>query len=295
MTTFVTIPPASVPLTLKSPLYFSGQPQQIPGMRVAFSIAAILTLLAAASRIHAESALGAVKELPKGQVARIARIEARDGTPDPERWYILTQDPAADNGLHEFVVSNGEVVASRTISQFAESLKPGDILGTAPINIDSSKAAKLAEDYAQANGTVVARINYELKKDGPDAAPAWTISCLDDKGNKVGQVVVTAGKGNVVSHDGFALAPTASALASAKKNEEPRFDTYAQPDVEDADVAAKSGENSPADDDDEARDAEKVHAKPVHHHHHRPPEEPENPIARAFINVGRTLEKFMPF
>jgi hypothetical protein len=125
-------------------------------MRSAISIAVILTLLPAA---YAETALDAIKQLPADQAARIARIEGRGGAPDPDRWYILTQDPAADNGVHEFVVSNGEVVASRAISQFADSLKPEDILGDVPLTIDSDKAAKLAHDYAEANGAVVASIN----------------------------------------------------------------------------------------------------------------------------------------
>ena len=64
-------------------------------MRGFFQIAAALIFLPAA---YAETAFDAIKELPKDQAARIARIEGRDGTPDPDRWYILTQDPKADNG-----------------------------------------------------------------------------------------------------------------------------------------------------------------------------------------------------
>jgi hypothetical protein len=246
-------------------------------MRSAISIAVILTLLPAA---YAETALDAIKQLPADQAARIARIEGRGGAPDPDRWYILTQDPAADNGVHEFVVSNGEIVASRAISQFADSLKSEDILGDAPLTIDSDKAAKLAHDYAEANGAVVASINYELKKDGPDATPVWTISCLDDKGNKVGVIVVTAGKGNVVSHDGFALEPAPEATPGpiAKKKEEPRFDTYAKSDV----VAA----SSPASDGDDSDPGNP---------HRRRPKKQESAITKTFDDVGRTLHKYLPF
>lgn len=251
-------------------------------MRGIISMASIFALARVAC---AESALDAIKELPKDQAGRIARIEARDGTPDPDRWYILTQDPAADNGVHEFVVSNGEIVASRAVSQFADSLKPDDILGTTPLNIDSDKAAKLAHDYAEANGAVVTSMNYELKKDGPDAAPAWTVSCMDDKGNKVGQVVVTAGKGNVVSHDGFTLEPEPEATpgATPRKKEPPRFETYANPDVP---VAATSGT---------AAEGEDVVDANGHHHHRKAPAKKPNPIAKTFQNVGRTLEKLNPF
>jgi hypothetical protein len=256
-------------------------------MRGATTIAVILAL---APLARAESALDAVKQLPRDQAARIAKIEARDGAPDPDRWYILTQDPASDNGVHEFVVSNGEIVASRSISQFAQSLKPEEMLGAAPLNIDSDKAAEMARAYAEANGAVVASMNYELKKDGPGAAPAWTISCVDDQGNKVGEVVVTAGKGNVVSHDGFILAPDAAAMPGStpkKKEEEVRFDTYAKPDV--ATAAAAAGAQEP--DDEDAPGA----GKTVHHHHRRIAQQQENVFQRTFQNVGRTLQKYFPF
>lgn len=249
-------------------------------MRRVISIAAIVTLLPSA---HGETALEAIKELPKDQAGRVARIEGRDGKPDPDRWYILTQDPAAENGVHEFVVSNGEIVASRAVSQFADSLAPGDVLGVVPLNIDSDKVAKLAHAYAEANGAVVTSINYELKKDGPDAAPAWTVSCLDDKGTKVGEVVVTAGKGTVVSHDGFALEPEPEPTpgSTPRRREEPRFETYSKPEV--APIVVATGTPPPDEDDGTG------------HHHKRPSKKSENPIARTFQNVGRTLEKFNPF
>jgi hypothetical protein len=256
-------------------------------MRGFLSIAVISILLPAA---YGESALDAIKELPKDQAARIARIEARDGTPTPDRWYILTQDPASDNGVHEFVVSNGEIVASRSISQFAESLKPDDILGSQPLKIDSDKAANLAHAYAEANGAVVTSMNFELKKDGPGAAPAWTVSCLDDKGAKVGSIVITAGKGNIVSHDGFTLEPEPEATpgSTPRKKPQPRFETYSKPEV--APVVAAVDASPGPDTADTADDG-----KPGHIHHKHPAKKPENPIAKTFLNVGHTLEKLNPF
>lgn len=255
----------------------------MPGMR---GVVSTWMLLMGAGAAFAETALDAVKELPKEQAGRIARIEARDGTPGPERWYILTQDPAAENGVHEFVVSNGEIVASRSVSQFAESLTADDMLGAEPVKIDSDKVAKVAKAYAEANGAVVASMNYELKKDGTDAAPTWTISCMDEKGNKVGAVIVTAGKGNVVSHEGFTLEPEATTEATPRKKEEPRFETYAKPEV--APVAATAG-GSPAVDGGDVAEEGKTH------HHRKAPKKQESGIAKTFKDVGRTLEKLNPF
>ena len=249
-------------------------------------------ILMGAEAAFAETALDAVKELPKEQAGRIARIEARDGTPGPDRWYILTQDPAAENGVHEFVVANGEIVASRSVSQFAESLRADDMLGAQPVKIDSDKAAKVAKAYAEANGAVVASMNYELKKDGTDAAPTWTISCMDEKGSKVGAVIVTAGKGNVVSHEGFTLEPEPEATpkaareATPRKKEEACFETYAKPEV--APVAATAGGNPAVDGSDGAEEGKT-------HHHRKAPKKQESGIGKTFKDVGRTLEKLNPF
>lgn len=227
------------------------------------------TILAFAPALLAESALDAIKLLPGAQSARIARIEGREGAPEPERWYILTQDPTADNGVHEFVVSNGQIVASRSLSQFADNLKPEDMLGGLPV-IDSDKAAKVARDFATANGDIVATLSYDLKKDATTGTPVWTISCIDDKGAKLGCVVMTAGKGDVVSHDGFPLEPAPPPT--------PRPIPLA--------VAADS------------HLADHTDVEPVHHYHHLSPSpspKPAGVVSKTLNTVGHTLQKLLPF
>jgi len=245
-------------------------------------IGAILALAPAAL---AESALDAIKLLPADQSARIARIEGREGAPEPERWYILTQDPTADSGVHEFVVSNGQVVASRSLSQFADNLKPTDILGDLPL-IDSDTAARIAEDFAAANGHIVSSISYDLKKDPATGTPAWTISCMDDKGAKLGSIVVTAGKGTILSHKGFPKEPSPDAspapspdLATAAVTPSPAITPGA---------AAPIATPLP--------DATVV--QPVHHHHHPSPSpsaKPAGVVSKTLNTVGHTLQKLLPF
>jgi hypothetical protein len=174
-----------------------------------------LALLASAGLCRAASdstgsVLNAIKQLPRGEAKKIALIEARDGTPIPERWHILVNDPKDENGLHEYVVAGGEVVASRNISQFAESLKPTDVIGTSGLKVDSDKLANLAQQYAIANNVAISTLNYSLKKEGADAAPLWNVTCLDETGKEIGHLVVSAGKGNVLSHDGFTAEPGAN-------------------------------------------------------------------------------------
>jgi hypothetical protein len=178
--------------------------------------------VAFAQTTQSESALRAIRLLPKGEAKRISRIEAREGTPAPERWHILVHDPKETNGLREYVVAGGELVAARALSQFAEHLQPGDVVGLDAIKVDSDRAVKLAEQYALANELSIATVDYALRKEGQNAVPLWTLTCLDAGGKEVGKLVVSAGKGTVVSHDGFPVEPQTKPVAKVKAEATPK-------------------------------------------------------------------------
>ncbi|MGB8166591.1 MAG: hypothetical protein WCF18_03810 [Chthoniobacteraceae bacterium] len=184
---------------------------------------AIILIAASSASLHAQNAttaLSAIKLLPKGDAKRIARIEAREGNPTPERWYILVHDPADEAGLREYVVAGGAVVASRTLSQFAEGLKAEEVIGGDAVRVDSDRAGKVAQQYALANNIVPATISYQLRKDTDDGTPVWNVTCVDAAGKAVGGVVVAANKGNVLSHTGFTLEPGPEKRLKAEPNED---------------------------------------------------------------------------
>lgn len=171
--------------------------------------------LAPASAVEPLSALQALRLLPKADAAKLARIEAREGVPAPERWYFLIHEPTAPSGLREFVIVGREIVAAREISQFASRVQTAEILGNQPLRVDSAEVARLALEYAKANGKEVYALNYELSKDGEKAVPIWKVSCLNQRGDSVGQLCITALLGSVVSHDGFLLEPPEIAASKA--------------------------------------------------------------------------------
>jgi len=188
------------------------------------SLFAALLCLAGTPLVSAKetgaTALSAIRLLPRGEYKKIVRIEARDGSPAPERWHIIVHDPKDENGVHEYVIAGGEVVASRAISQFVESVKADDIMKESLIKFDSDKLGALAQEYATANNVNVATFNYALKKEGTDAAPLWSVTCLDETGKQVGLLVVSAGKGNVISHEGFTADPGPEVLARLETQSE---------------------------------------------------------------------------
>nr|MDQ3625046.1 hypothetical protein [Verrucomicrobiota bacterium] len=153
------------------------------------------------------TALNALKVLPENQAKLVARIEAREGTPQPERWYLLVHDKDEENGLKEYVVAAGALVATRNISQFAERLVAEEVVGNDSLKVDSDRVAKLVQQYALANNVGIVALNYRLYKEAPEAAPLWKVSGVDEAGTEVGSIVMTAGKGQVLTHHGFARKP----------------------------------------------------------------------------------------
>lgn len=183
-------------------------------MRTPFLVLTLLALAASgAAAQNATTALSALRLIPRPEAKRLARIEAREGSPTPERWYFLIHDAAAENGLREYVVAGGEIVAARGLSQFAEAVRPEEVIGADAVKIDSERVGRVAQQYARGNGVTAAALNYMLRREA--AGPTWTITCLDAAGKRLGEVVFDAGKGTVLSHGGFPREP-------APEKEKPR-------------------------------------------------------------------------
>lgn len=173
-----------------------------------------LTLLSVAGAQSDGSALAALKLIPKDAAKRLARIEAREGTPVPGRWYLIAYDPGAPRGLREFVVSEGRLAANRTLSQFADELKPADVVGAESVRVDSGEVARIVERFTAANGVRMGSVNYELTKQRGAGAAEWRATVLDPNGDQIGMLAIAANSGAVLSHEGFEKEPAPEAVAS---------------------------------------------------------------------------------
>ena len=176
-------------------------------MRISFAIILLLGVSIPAISASPVTVQSALKLLPKDQLKNLVRIEAREGDPAPEYWYIQVYNPADENGLHEYVATAKGTVASRSLSQFLEGAKPEDVVGSKLVKVDSDDLMKLVQHYAEANHLTVSKINYTMLKEADNPAPVWRLVCLDDSGKKIAELVVNARNANVVSHDGFENAP----------------------------------------------------------------------------------------
>lgn len=191
-------------------------PASLP-LRMKFVLASLSLLALASAHGLAASAFTALQLLPPEQARNVAMIAGRDGTPEPDRWHFLVHDPKSESGLREVVVSGGRKTADRTISQFAESLSESDVIGPDALQVDSVQVAQLARDFGFANKAPVSAMHFELRKSGPQAVPLWTVTCLDASGTELGKVIVSAARGTVILHPGFAQAPPSNAIQIAAR------------------------------------------------------------------------------
>jgi hypothetical protein len=184
-------------------------------------LATILPVLIGAMVVAAEpvGAFQACKALPKAQQRAIARISGKGGKPLPEIWTIVVHEPKAQNGLREYTVTAGTVVATRGVSDLAQRLTPGDVVGLTGIKFDATQVAELAAAYAEANKLTPASLNYDLRKEGEDAAPLWKITALDEAGTTLGELVVTANTGALITQTGFSQSPEQKDLTTVAETE----------------------------------------------------------------------------
>ena len=157
------------------------------------------------------SAFEALSLLPPAVAKRIAIIEGRDGSPMPERWYLVVFDPIQEHRLMEYVVANHQVVAVRPFSQFARELSPEDIIRIDLALLNSDRMFQLVDQFARANNLRVTKINYQLKKSGPGSAPLWKITCLDASATPFAGLLVAANSGTIIQTNGFNIPPSAAA------------------------------------------------------------------------------------
>lgn len=218
--------------------------QLLPPMRTKLILSLFAAgLCAAGASAEPMSAFQALKLLSAEQLKALSRVEGVDGTPTPERWYLIVHDPSAENGFKELVVNAGAIVAERGLSQFVESVGPGEVIGASPLKIDSDRLAKLLRDTAKASKRTVAAINYELRRESAAVAPYWKVTALDVEGRPFGAILVSAEKGTVLAKDGF----VPEGPKGAATPEPPRFGTYSSSQVSrDPDAQAPPPVASPA-------------------------------------------------
>jgi hypothetical protein len=163
----------------------------------------LLALSAWAEENTAYNALRLVGTLRGEQtLQRVLGVFGESGKPQPNRWVIVLDDPAARGGVRELEIVSNQVASERTPvgSEFAG----GKTIDLNQLNLDSDGAYQVAEGEAKKNGASFDKVDYRLSADSSAGKPLWVVNLRDSQRQDTGIVKVAADTGALVSSGNWA-------------------------------------------------------------------------------------------
>lgn len=205
-------------------------------------------------------------ERDKALLNRVIEVKGTYGTPQPESWVILLDDPAARGGVREIEVGNSKVISERTPMNSAGS---ATAINFQKLNLDSPGAFTVAEQTARSSKIGFDAVNYSLKRDETTGTPVWVLELVDADKRAVGSVTIAAETGVIISKDLVASRAAASRGTDGSDDQADQEEATAGRDGERVGVKAK------------IKETVKGTAKDVGH-----------TINKTFHKVGGSLESF---
>jgi hypothetical protein len=162
-----------------------------------------ITPAMAQERLTAYDALRVVGvHLNREAVNHVISVTGVDGSPQPETWKILLDEPRARGGVREIEVRNGRVASERTPTRSVVGSSEGATINTTHLNLDSSGAYALASHTADKSGTQFETVSYTLRTD-ERGDPTWIVTLNSKGGRPVGTIHIGANRGNVTRTEGM--------------------------------------------------------------------------------------------
>ena len=141
-------------------------------------------------------------QMNRESVNHVISVVGTNGTPQPETWKILVEDPRARGGVREIEVGAGRIISERTPSRGVTGSSEGATVNTARLNLDSSGAYAVASRTADKSGTQFANASYTLRTD-ERGEPVWIVTLRDNSSQPVGTIYIGANRGNVTRTEGL--------------------------------------------------------------------------------------------
>ena len=132
---------------------------------------------------------------------RVIEVKGRNGTPQPEKWVIVLDDPLARGGVREIEIANRRIVSERTPVKTYSGSSEGIAMNFPKLNLDSDGAFTIAEAQAKSAKIGFFGADYVLRCDDSATAPIWIVHLLDAKQRSLGSIVISADNGAIVSTD----------------------------------------------------------------------------------------------
>lgn len=160
----------------------------------------LVLLLASVAAYGRETAYKALRAFgaERGQalLSRVIEVQGRAGTPQPNLWKIILDDPNARGGVREVEIQNSQIVAEHTPLRLYGGI--GAVMDFQKLSLDSEGAFKIANMEARNAQFGFDSIDYTLRVADNSNLPIWVLHFLDENQKSVGSIQIAADSGNVL-------------------------------------------------------------------------------------------------
>jgi hypothetical protein len=179
------------------------------------------------------------QQVNRDSVNHVVSVVGTNGSPQPESWKILIDDPKARGGVREFEVGSGRIISERAPVRSSVEGSLGPVIDTAKLNLDSSGAYTLAQQTAKSSHVTFATADYTLRVD-ERGNPIWKITLLRQSGEPAGTIFIGANHGTVTRTEGlFAGGDRAAIEEPGDQGERENADENADDDDDEGNVVER--------------------------------------------------------
>ena len=162
----------------------------------------LATTLRAQENATAYEALRVVgAQLGRGALNHVVSITGTKGSPQPEKWKIVLEDPEG-RGVRELEIAGGKIDSDDVSDRGMAGSSEGSTINFSRLNLDSSGAFAVANHTADASHTAFATVDYTLRTD-EHGEPVWILKLLSRSSRAVGTIHVGATHGTVKRTEGM--------------------------------------------------------------------------------------------
>jgi hypothetical protein len=140
-------------------------------------------------------------QLGRGALNHIVSITGVKGSPQPEKWKIVLEDPEG-RGVRQLAIADGKIDSDDTSDRRVAGSAEGATINVSHLNLDSSGAFEVANHTAEASHTAFATIDYTLRTD-ERGEPVWILTLLNRSSRPVGTIYIGATRGIVNRTEGM--------------------------------------------------------------------------------------------
>jgi hypothetical protein len=172
-------------------------------------------------------------QLNRDYVNHLISVAGTDGTPQPETWKVLIDDPKARGGVREVEVSNGRITSERTPLRASVENSLGATIDTSRLNLDSSGAYALAQQTANGSHVPFNSADYALRADDR-GNPVWKVTLVRQDGEMAGSIFIGANHGTVTRTEGLFASGDHDQVAMDQESENPDREPAEEADEDDS-------------------------------------------------------------